>query len=161
MRGRPFHPNILYSFQISISVCICKSACLLLQQLNMADSKNYRTFCVSWAKSLKHASKLMQEFAADEVWQTAVWILDFSPYTSFIYGTLIKKKEKFSSYIRNSEGIGCEVIYKEGLPNIWRNAQIFNHIWGLRRPLVMYDFATDPIWTSLYMKKIWFSFLSV
>jgi len=31
----------------------------------------------------------------------------------------------------------------------------------MRRPLVKYDFATAPIWISLYMRKIWFSFLSV
>ena len=31
----------------------------------------------------------------------------------------------------------------------------------MRRPLVTYDFATAPFWISLYMRKIWFSFLSV
>ncbi len=31
----------------------------------------------------------------------------------------------------------------------------------MRRPLVIYDFATAPFWISLYMRKIWFSFLSV
>ena len=30
----------------------------------------------------------------------------------------------------------------------------------MRRPLVIYDFATAPLWISLYMRKIWF-FLSV
>ncbi len=29
----------------------------------------------------------------------------------------------------------------------------------MRRPLVIYDFATAPFWISLYMRKIWFSFL--
>jgi hypothetical protein len=35
--------------------------------------------------------------------------------------TLIKKKKKtkFSSYIRNSDRIGCKVIYEEGLPIIY------------------------------------------
>ncbi len=28
----------------------------------------------------------------------------------------------------------------------------------MRRPLVIYDFATAPFWISLYMNKIWFSF---
>ncbi len=28
-------------------------------------------------------------------------------------------------------------------------------------PLVIYDFATDPFWISIYMRKIWMSFLSV
>jgi hypothetical protein len=32
--------------------------------------------------------------------------------------TLIKKKIKLSSYIRNSEWSSCKVIYEEGLPNI-------------------------------------------
>ncbi len=31
----------------------------------------------------------------------------------------------------------------------------------MRRPLVMYDFATAPFRISLYMRKIWFYFLSV
>ncbi len=31
----------------------------------------------------------------------------------------------------------------------------------MRRPLVMYYFGTAPLWISLYMRKIWFSFLSV
>ncbi len=31
----------------------------------------------------------------------------------------------------------------------------------MRRPLAIYVFATDPFWISLYMRKIWFSFLSV
>ncbi len=28
----------------------------------------------------------------------------------------------------------------------------------MRRPLLIYDFATAPLWISLYMRKIWFSF---
>ncbi len=31
----------------------------------------------------------------------------------------------------------------------------------MRRPLVIYDFATAPFWIFLYMKKKFFSFLSV
>ncbi len=38
----------------------------------------------------------------------------------------------------------------------WVNISLY-----MRRPLVIYDFATPPLWISLYMKKIWFSFLSV
>ncbi len=35
-------------------------------------------------------------------------------------------------------------------------------IWSyMRRPLVIYDFATAPFWLSLYMTKNLFSFLSV
>ncbi len=31
----------------------------------------------------------------------------------------------------------------------------------IRNPFLIYDFAPDPIWFSLYMRKILFSFLSV
>ena len=31
----------------------------------------------------------------------------------------------------------------------------------MKRPLVIYDYATAPFWISWYMWKIWFSFLSV
>jgi hypothetical protein len=67
-----------------------------------------------------------------------------------------KKKIKFFSYVRK-----------------FRVEQSQSHMWGrvslymrkcanispyMRRPLVIYDFATAPYWISLYMKKIWFSF---
>jgi hypothetical protein len=32
---------------------------------------------------------------------------------------------------------------------------------NMRRPLVIYDFATAPFWISLYVRKILLSFLSV
>ncbi len=31
----------------------------------------------------------------------------------------------------------------------------------IRAPLLIYDFATAPVWISLYLRKILFSFLSV
>ncbi len=31
----------------------------------------------------------------------------------------------------------------------------------IRKPFLIYDFATAPLWISLYMRKIWFSFLLV
>ncbi len=72
---------------------------------------------------------------------------------------LMKKKIKFSSYIRK-----------------FRMEQLQSHIWltassymvkylrissYIRKPFFMYDLATAPFWISLYMRKIWFSFLSV
>ncbi len=77
--------------------------------------------------------------------------------------TLIKKETKFSSYMRKFKWDLCKVIYEEGLPNIWGNAQIFHHI-HMRRPLVIYDLAWHPIplnFLILYMRKILFSFISV
>ncbi len=52
-------------------------------------------------------------------------------------------------------------MYEEGLPNIWGNKKSVNISPYMRRPLVIYDLATAPLWISLYMRKIWFSFLSV
>jgi hypothetical protein len=31
----------------------------------------------------------------------------------------------------------------------------------VRKLFLIYDFVTDPLWISLYMRNIWFSFLSV
>ncbi len=76
------------------------------------------------------------------------------------YCTLIKKKKKFSSHIRKSRWDQLQ-SHIWGLPNTWGNAQIFNHKWGGRWSIVIYDFAIDPFWISFYMRKMWFSFLSV
>ncbi len=72
---------------------------------------------------------------------------------------LIKKKIRFSPYIRK-----------------FRMEQLQSHIWltasssmgkylrissYIRKPFLIYDFATAPLWISLYMRKIWFSFLIV
>jgi hypothetical protein len=61
------------------------------------------------------------------------------------YVTPIKKKKKFSSYIRKSDRIGCKVIYEEELPNIWGNAQIFNHIWLCNRSLLLFSFLSCSV----------------
>jgi hypothetical protein len=45
------------------------------------------------------------------------------------------------------------LIYEEGLPHIWGNAQIFDPTY-IRRPLVIHDFAPDPFWISLHMRII-------
>ncbi len=41
---------------------------------------------------------------------------------------------------------------------IYREMRKYFHILYMRRPLVIYDFATAPLWISLYTRKIWFSF---
>ncbi len=70
-----------------------------------------------------------------------------------------KKEIKFSSYIRK-----------------FRMEQLQSHIWltassymekylrissYIMKPFLIYDFATAPLWISLNMRKILFSFLSV
>ncbi len=74
----------------------------------------------------------------------------------FTLCTLIKKKIKFSSYIRK-----------------FRMEQLHSHMWltassymgknlrissYIRKPFLIYDFATASLWISLYMRKILFYF---
>ncbi len=76
-----------------------------------------------------------------------------------VLNTLIKKKIKLSSYIGK-----------------FRVEQLQSHIWltassymgkyfgissYIRKPFLIYEFATAPLWISLYIRKVWFSFLSV
>jgi hypothetical protein len=54
------------------------------------------------------------------------------------------KKTKFSSYIRKFRwDRGCKVIFEEGFPNIWGNAQIFNHLQFTYEEAVSQDFITE------------------
>ncbi len=76
-----------------------------------------------------------------------------------LQSTLIKKKIKLSSYIGK-----------------FRVEQLQSHIWltassymgkslrissYIRKPFLIYNFATAPLWISLYIRKILFYFLSV
>ncbi len=70
--------------------------------------------------------------------------------------TLIRKKIKLSSYIRKFRGIGCKVIYDLRPPHIWWKYLCISSY--IRKPFLIYEFAPDPIWISLYMRKIFFSF---
>ncbi len=71
----------------------------------------------------------------------------------------VKKKIKFSSYIRK--------FRMEQLPShIWITASSYMGKYLRkssynRKPFLIYDFTTSPLWISLYTRKIWFSFLSV
>jgi hypothetical protein len=72
---------------------------------------------------------------------------------------LIKKEIKFSSYIRKS---GRDRLQS----HIWLTAssymvQYFCNSSNIRKPFLVHDFATYPIWNSLFMRKFSFSFLSV
>ncbi len=69
---------------------------------------------------------------------------------------LIKKKIKFSSYVRNAKSY----MTNKGLLTSYmgKYLRISSYI---RKPFLIFDFATVPLWISLYMKKIWFSILSL
>ncbi len=88
-------------------------------------------------------------------WQTA---LRDSFYVR-IYRTLIKKETKFSSYIRKSRREQLQShIWLMGSSYMIKYLRISSYV---RKPFLIYDFATAPIWISLYLRKILFSFLSV
>ncbi len=73
--------------------------------------------------------------------------------------TLIKNKIKFFSYIRKFrvEQLQCHIWLTASL-SMGKYLRISSYI---RKPFLIYDFATASLWISLYMRKIWFSFLSV
>ncbi len=66
--------------------------------------------------------------------------------------TLIKKKIKFSSYIRKfRRGQLQSYIWLRASSNMTKYLRISSYI---RKPFLIYDFATDPVWISIYMMKI-------
>ncbi len=75
------------------------------------------------------------------------------------HSTLIKKKIKLSSYLR-------KLRMEQLQSHIWITASSYMGKYlrfdpYIRKPFLIYDFATAPLWISLYMKKIFFSFLLV
>ncbi len=67
---------------------------------------------------------------------------------------MIEKKTKFFSYVRKFRWDRFQShIWRRASKYIWGNAQTIQPY--MRRPL---DFATDPFWISIHMRKIWFSF---
>ncbi len=81
----------------------------------------------------------------------------------FVVVTDIKRKQNLPHIKGNSDVIGCKVMYEEGLPNTWVNAQIFSPY--MRRLLVIYEFAPDPpefpnIWGHFFISAL-ISFLGV
>ncbi len=71
-----------------------------------------------------------------------------------------KKRRKFSSRMSgNSEGSGAKSYMTNDLIIYGENICAFPHILGI--PSSYMTLHPDPIWISLYMRKILFSFLSV
>ncbi len=69
-----------------------------------------------------------------------------------------KKENQIFLLYKEIQNRAVAKSYEEELPNVWGNAQIFHHIWGLSRPLVIYDFATAPFWVSYIWGKFDFLF---
>ncbi len=102
---------------------------------------------------IKNSTELVLKFFRSTLLRTAMF-------------TLIKKKIKLSSYIG-------KIRVEQLQSHIWRTASskkkkkkknmgkylcISSYI---RKPFLIYDFATALLWISQYMRKVWFSFLSV
>ncbi len=72
---------------------------------------------------------------------------------------VLKKNIKFSSYTRKFRRDRLQ-------SHLWLTAssymvQYFCNSSNIRKPFLIHDFATYPIWNSLFMRKFSFSFLSV
>ncbi len=70
--------------------------------------------------------------------------------------TLIKNKIKFSLNIRKFRMEQLQShVWLTTSSYMWKYLRISSYI---RKPFLVYDFATAPLWISLYMRKIWFLF---
>jgi hypothetical protein len=80
--------------------------------------------------------------------------------TDYRGSALIKKQIKFSSYMRKFTMEQLQLqrhIWLTASPYMVKYLRISSYI---RKPSLIYDFATAPFWITLYMRKIRFSFLS-
>ncbi len=97
-----------------------------------------------------------------------VWIFSpflFSAFIQYIHGQLLttihwrKNKRKFYSFIRKFrwERLQSHMYMRKGFLIYEKMRKYLVTRW----PLVKYDFATAPLWISLYTRKILFSVLSM
>ncbi len=105
-------------------------------------------YCTKWTRRFQKS------------WQLCgiLWVVSHA--VSWLRCTDKKEKKIFLIYKEIQRWSSCKVKYEEGIPNICMR-KCANISPSMRRPLVIYDFATAPFCISLYMRKIWFSFLSV
>jgi hypothetical protein len=121
-----------------------------------------------WTRRDCLGQKTISHYCPFKGWTVFIWTVVYTAETSstvartllHIDFTLIKKKRKVSSYIRK-----------------FRKEQLQSHIWltastttnmvkylrissYIRKPLLLYDLAFEPIWISLCMRKSFFSFFS-
>jgi hypothetical protein len=109
----------------------------------------------SWCVCLAHA--LVPDAYAQPTHQFVLHRLSF--WNTILYCTLIKKEIKVSSYIR-------KLRVEQLQSHIWLTASSYMGKYlgislYIRKPFLIDDFATAPLWISLYMRKIYFLFFSV
>ncbi len=116
----------------------------------------------TWNIFLKIILQFFQRIRNSNFAFYGILILNFSPKTFGIIialWTLIKKKMKFSSYIRKFKMEQLQsYIWLTASSYMGKNLRISSYI---RKSFLIYDFATAPLWIALYMRKTLFSFLSV
>jgi hypothetical protein len=124
------------------------------RDLNIPVSSGTRASVWSWNINYNPAFLVVIFFKSDEWYINRKWYVCQSKPSS--EATLIKKKRKLSSYIRK--------FRRDRLQNhTWQTAssQMVNYLHissYFRKPFLIYDFALDPIWISLYFRKTFFSF---
>ncbi len=146
------------SWSLLISAPVLALSYILYVSLNTIIIAGRRTERVCFDHRCQIPTMFLRRFHG-KLWRTAKGCQCTMNSSDFPWITLIKKKIKFSSYIRK-----------------FRREQLRSHIWltaasfmgkyfrissYIRKPFLIYDFGTAPLWISLYMKKILFYFLSV
>ncbi len=88
--------------------------------------------------------------------ETGRWLITLSYGTKSLYSTLVKKKIKFSSYVRKFRwGRLQSHVWLTASLYMVKYLRIFSYI---RNPFLIYELATNPIWISFYLRKIYFLF---
>ncbi len=107
----------------------------------------------------------MSSYIVDLFWtvlKTNLVFLLFAAETCLTAVTVLhwnKKKIKFfSNTYKEIKNGAVAKSYITASSYIGKYLRISSYI---RKPFLIYDFATALLWISLYMSKIWFSFLSV
>jgi hypothetical protein len=102
----------------------------------------------------------LRQLAVRSSCHTRLYLIHKLGYISWC-STLIKKKIKFSLYIRKfSDGeVGKSNMTNGLLKYMVKYLLIF--LLYYRKPVLIYDFATAPLRISLNTMKIWSSFLSM
>ncbi len=114
-----------------------------------------RTF-FRWGVSLEDCLLILQKITTCNAFLLLTLLnLNFNVLALHIHYTMIKKKRKFSSYIR-------KFIIEQLQSHIWPTASSYLSISSyIRKHFLINDFSTAPLWISLHMRKISFYFLSV
>ncbi len=69
-----------------------------------------------------------------------------------------KENQSFLIYKEMQSGAVAKSYWLTASSYMGKYLRISSYI---RKPFLIYDFATAPLYISLYMRKLWFSFLSV